>query len=392
MIKIENLHKRFGGLEVLKGIDLEVKKGEVVAIIGSSGTGKSTLLRCMNYLEKPDQGKITIGDISVETSKVSKKEIQELRKHSAMIFQNYNLFANKDVLHNVMEPLISAQKMKKEEAEKVALEYLEKVGMSDKRKQYPITLSGGQQQRVAIARSMATKPNVLLFDEPTSALDPEWVQEVLAVIRKLAEEHYTMLIVTHEMAFAKEVADRVIFMEDGRIVEDGPAKQVLESPRQERTRQFLKLVAGKEERYKIIKSMNYKDMIPMFIEADLEIEPDEEAPEGLLSCFEMFDKKSGKRIGGASLVKTCEEYVLRTVVIEKEYRGMGLGRILVERVIKEAREWDASRLLLTAKVPEFYKKLGFRIISRSDAPPISDCSLCHRFHNGCDSEIMEFRF
>lgn len=394
MIKIENLHKSFGTLEVLNGIDLEVKKGEVVAIIGSSGTGKSTLLRCMNYLEKPDVGTITIGDITVDAGKASKKEIQELRKHSAMIFQNYNLFANKDVLHNVMEPLISAQKMKKDEAQKVAMEYLEKVGMSDKLKQYPVTLSGGQQQRVAIARSMATRPNVLLFDEPTSALDPEWVQEVLEVIRKLAQEHYTMLIVTHEMQFAKEVADRVIFMEAGKIVEDGTPKQVLENPKQERTREFLKLSAGNvdENKFEIKKSMNYFDMVPMFIEAGLEIAPDEPAPEGLLVCFEMIEKESGKRIGGASLAKSQGEYVMRTVAIEKEYQGQGLGRKLVERVIEETKEWGAERLILTAKVPGFYKKLGFTVIPREDAPPISDCLSCSRFQNGCNSEIMELRF
>lgn len=394
MIKIENLHKSFGKLEVLKGIDLEVKKGEVVAIIGSSGTGKSTLLRCMNYLEVPDNGKITIGDITVEAGKATKKEVHELRRHSAMIFQNYNLFANKDVLHNVMESLLSAQKMKKEEAEKIAGEYLEKVGMGDKLNQYPITLSGGQQQRVAIARSMATRPNVLLFDEPTSALDPEWVQEVLEVIRKLAKEHHTMLIVTHEMQFAKEVADRVIFMEEGKIVEDGTPKQVLENPTQERTRQFLKLSAGNDEksRYKIIKSMNYDDMIPMFIEAGLEMQPDEPAPDGLLACFEMIEKETGRRIGGASLAKMYGEYVLKTVAIEKAYQGKGLGRVLVEHVMEEAKEWDAKRLILAAKVPEFYQKLGFEIISREDTPPISDCLTCPRFQNECDSEMMEFAF
>ena len=394
MIKIENLHKSFGELEVLKGIDLEVKKGEVVAIIGSSGTGKSTLLRCINYLETPDNGEITIGDIRIEAGKTTKKEIQELRRHSAMIFQNYNLFANKDVLHNVMEPLISAQKMKKEEAEKIAIEYLEKVGMGDKLKQFPITLSGGQQQRVAIARSMATRPNVLLFDEPTSALDPEWVQEVLEVIRKLAKEHHTMLIVTHEMQFAKEVADRIIFMEAGNIVEDGTPKQVLENPKQERTREFLKLSAGNDEKnnYKIIKSMNYDDMIPMFIEAGLEMQPDEPAPTGLLACFEMIEKETGRRIGGASMAKMYGEYVLKTVAIEKEYQGKGLGRILVEHVMNEAKEWDAKRMILAAKVPAFYQKLGFKIISREDTPPISDCLTCPRFQNGCDSEMMEFRF
>lgn len=394
MIKIENLHKSFGELEVLKGIDLEIDKGEIVAIIGSSGTGKSTLLRCMNYLETPDLGKITIGNITVEAPKASKKEIQELRKHSAMIFQNYNLFANKDVLHNVMEPLISAQKMKKDDAKKIALEYLEKVGMSDKLTQYPATLSGGQQQRVAIARSMATRPNVLLFDEPTSALDPEWVQEVLEVIRKLAKEHHTMLIVTHEMQFAKEVADRVIFMEAGKIVEDGTPKQVLENPKQERTREFLKLSSEcvEKDKYKIIKSMNYDDMIPMFIEAGLEMQPDEPAPDGMLSCFEMIEKETGKRIGGASLAYMYDEYVIKTVAIQKEYQGRGLGRILVERVMEEAREWNAKRVILAAKQPGFYKRLGYHVISRESTPPISDCLTCPRFQNGCDSEMMEYRF
>ena len=226
MIKIENLHKSFGKLEVLKGIDLEVKKGEIVVIIGSSGTGKSTLLRCLNYLEKPEEGKITIGDITVDAKTCDKKQVNELRKHSAMIFQNYNLFLNKNVLQNVMEPLVTAKKMNKNEAEKVAKHYLEQVGMSDKLKQYPATLSGGQQQRVAIARSLAVQPNVLLFDEPTSALDPEWVLEVLEVIRDLAKQHFTMIIVTHEMQFAKEVASRVIFMEKGVVVEEGTPEEV----------------------------------------------------------------------------------------------------------------------------------------------------------------------
>lgn len=390
MIKIQNLHKHFGSLEVLKGIDLEIKKGEVVAVIGSSGTGKSTLLRCMNYLETPDEGSITIGDITVAAGKASKKEIHELRKHSAMIFQNYNLFSNKDVLHNVMEPLLAAKKMKKEEAKKIAVQYLEKVGMSEKLNQYPVTLSGGQQQRVAIARSMATEPNVLLFDEPTSALDPEWVQEVLEVIRKLARAHFTMLIVTHEMQFAKEVADRVVFMDGGRIVEEGPAKEVLENPKQERTKEFLK-ISGKEtaeESIVIKKSMNFRDMLPMFIEEGLEFKPDDPDPEGLLVCFEMMDAASGKRIGGGSLAKAYGEFLIRSVAVKKAYQGKGLGKKLVEYMIEEAKSWDAKRLLLTAKVPGFYKKLGFTVIPREDAPPISDCTSCPQFHNGCDSEIM----
>lgn len=393
MIKIQNLHKYFGKLEVLKGIDLKIEKGEVVAVIGSSGTGKSTLLRCINYLETPDEGSVAIGDITVTAGKATKKEIHELRRHSAMIFQNYNLFANKDVLHNVMEPLVTARGMRKEEAEKTAIEYLEKVGMKDRLNQYPVTLSGGQQQRVAIARSIATKPNVLLFDEPTSALDPEWVQEVLEVIRRLAKAHFTMLIVTHEMQFAKEVADRVIFMDEGKIVEDGPAKVVLENPRQERTREFLKISASggqeQDDLYRIVKSMNFKEMLPMFIEAGLEFRPDVEAPEGLIACFEMIEKESGRRIGGASLEKTCGEFVIRTVAIEKAYQGQGLGKKLVEYVIEEARSWDAKRIMLNAKVPGFYKKLGFVIVPREEAPPISECTECPRFHNGCDSEIMK---
>ncbi|QDW73900.1 GNAT family N-acetyltransferase [Lachnospiraceae bacterium KGMB03038] len=396
MIKIQNLHKRFGKLEVLKGIDLEIQKGEVVAIIGSSGTGKSTLLRCMNYLEVPDSGSITIGNVTVTAGETSKKEIHELRKHSAMIFQNYNLFSNKDVLHNVMEPLVTVQKMKKEEARAQAMVYLEKVGMKDKIRQYPITLSGGQQQRVAIARSMAIKPNVLLFDEPTSALDPEWVQEVLEVIRNLAKEDYTMIIVTHEMQFAKEVADRVIFMDEGKIIEEGSPKQVLENPLQERTRAFLKLsnVENKSVNgtYRIIKSMNFEEMLPMFIEAGLEFKPDSKPPQGLIACFEMIDNSTGHRIGGASLARTYGEFVIRTVAIEKKYQGQGLGRKLVEYVIEEAKSWDAGRILLNAKIPEFYKKLGFVVLPRESAPPISDCLSCPRFHNGCESEIMKLEW
>ena len=231
MIKIKNLHKNFGNLNVLKGLDLEIQKGEVVAVIGSSGTGKSTLLRCLNYLEQPDEGIITIDDVTVDARNCTKKEINQLRRQSAMIFQTFNLFLNKDVLHNVMEPLVTARKMNKEEAREEAIKYLRKVGMEEKLNQYPSTLSGGQQQRVAIARSMAVQPKVLLFDEPTSALDPEWVQEVLEVISELAREHFTMIIVTHEMQFAREVADRVIFMENGVIIEEGSPEELFQNPK-----------------------------------------------------------------------------------------------------------------------------------------------------------------
>ena len=385
MIKIENLHKNFGKLEVLKGIDLEVKKGEIVVIIGSSGTGKSTLLRCLNYLEKPEEGKITIGDITVDAKTCDKKQVNELRKHSAMIFQNYNLFLNKNVLQNVMEPLVTAKKMNKNEAEEVAKYYLEQVGMSDKLKQYPATLSGGQQQRVAIARSLAVQPNVLLFDEPTSALDPEWVLEVLEVIRDLAKQHFTMIIVTHEMQFAKEVASRVIFMEKGVVVEEGTPEEVLENPKNSRTRAFLRLEKRKED-FKIVHSMNYEEMIPMFIEAGLEMEPNEKRPLGLLQCYELIDNNTGRRIGGASLVYMCDEYVIKTVAIEKAYQGKGLGTDLVKTIMQDAKKRGATRIYL--KVPEFYKTLGFTIVSHDEAPDISTCHLCHRYHNGCESEIM----
>ena len=387
MIKIENLHKNFGKLEVLKGIDLEVKKGEIVVIIGSSGTGKSTLLRCLNYLEKPEEGKITIGDITVDAKTCDKKQVNELRKHSAMIFQNYNLFLNKNVLQNVMEPLVTAKKMNKNEAEEVAKYYLEQVGMSDKLKQYPATLSGGQQQRVAIARSLAVQPNVLLFDEPTSALDPEWVLEVLEVIRDLAKQHFTMIIVTHEMQFAKEVASRVIFMEKGVVVEEGTPEEVLENPKNSRTRAFLRLEKRKED-FKIVHSMNYEEMIPMFIEAGLEMEPNEKRPLGLLECYELIDNNTGRRIGGASLVYMCDEYVIKTVAIEKAYQGKRLGTDLVKTIMQDAKKRGATRIYLNAKVPEFYKTLGFTIVSHDEAPDISTCHLCHRYHNGCESEIM----
>lgn len=387
MVKIENLHKSFGTLEVLKGINLEINKGEVVAIIGSSGTGKSTLLRCLNFLETPDDGTITIGSVKIDSHDYDKKQVQELRKHSAMIFQNYHLFLNKNVLQNVMEPLITAKKMQKEEAEKIARTYLDQVGMIDKLKQYPATLSGGQQQRVAIARSLAVQPDVLLFDEPTSALDPEWVHEVLEVIRDLAKKHFTMIIVTHEMQFAKEVADKVIFMDKGVIVEQGSPDEVLVNPRNPRTRGFLKLEKIKNE-YEIIHSMRFKEMLPMFIEAGLEFESDADRPEGLLQCYEMIEKASGKRIGGGSLAYTCDEYVIKTVAIEKEYQGKGLGTDLVNAIMADAKDRGAKRVYLNAKVPEFYKTLGYKVVSGDEAPDISTCHLCNRYHNGCDSEIM----
>jgi len=239
MIKLTGIAKSFGKNEVLKGIDLTVEKGEVVAILGPSGSGKTTLLRCINYLERPSDGEISIGDSSVQCRKPAKKDIQALRRKTAMVFQQYNLFRHKTALENVMEGLVVVRKVPKEEARKRSIELLEKVGLADKLDAYPSRLSGGQQQRVGIARALALNPEVILFDEPTSALDPELVGEVLAVIRKIAKEGITMIIVTHEMGFAQEVANHVVFMEGGAVVEEGPPKAIFQSPKEERTRQFL---------------------------------------------------------------------------------------------------------------------------------------------------------
>ncbi|MEG0238053.1 MAG: amino acid ABC transporter ATP-binding protein [Clostridium sp.] len=239
MIKVDNLKKQFNKIDVLKDISINVKEGEVVVILGPSGSGKSTFLRCLNYLEEPDEGSITIGDATINAPKVSKKDIHNLRKQSAMVFQHYNLFNNKTVLQNVTEALIIVKKFSKSEATKIALDALKKVGMIDKKDAYPSTLSGGQMQRVSIARAMAINPNVILFDEPTSALDPELVTEVLSVIKNLAKERRTMIIVTHEMSFAKDVGDRIIFMADGFIVEEGTPNEIFNSPKNERTKQFL---------------------------------------------------------------------------------------------------------------------------------------------------------
>jgi putative amino-acid transport system ATP-binding protein len=245
MIKVRDLHKSFGSLEVLKGIDLEVEKGEVIVIIGPSGSGKSTFLRCLNFLEQPNSGSIKIGDLDVDVRKASKKDIHSIRKHSAMVFQNYNLFKNKTALQNITEALLIVQNTEKNKAKKRAEELLAQVGLSEKRDTYPSALSGGQQQRVSIARAMAVNPEVILFDEPTSALDPELVGEVLGVIRSLAQKHMTMIIVTHEMSFAKDVADRVIFMDEGKIVEQGTPEAIFTNAKEERTKRFLKQVIEK---------------------------------------------------------------------------------------------------------------------------------------------------
>lgn len=240
MIKIENLHKYFGNLHVLKGIDFQAKKGEVIAIIGPSGMGKSTFLRCINFIEHPDKGTISIDDKKIDMEHYSEKELKAIRMKSSMVFQNYNVFKNKTVLENVMLPMTSVQKVSKNEAREKALKFLEQVELLDKIDEYPSRLSGGQQQRVGIARAMAVNPEVMLLDEPTSSLDPELVTGILDIIRKLAKEHErTMLIVTHEMRFAKEVADRVLFLDEGIIMEEGTPDEIFEMPKKERTKKFI---------------------------------------------------------------------------------------------------------------------------------------------------------
>ena len=238
MIEIKNLHKAFGQNQVLKGVDITVNKGDVVVVIGPSGSGKTTMLRCINFLERADEGTITVGDITVDAAKAKKKEIHEIRLRTAMVFQNYNLFANKTALGNVMEGLTQARGVSKEKAKEIALDALEKVGLKDKADYYPSQLSGGQQQRMGIARAVVLNPDVILFDEPTSALDPELVGEVLKVIKSLTDLNITMVIVTHEMAFAKEISDRIIFMDKGVIIEDASPDEVFSSDN-ERTREFL---------------------------------------------------------------------------------------------------------------------------------------------------------
>ncbi len=245
MVKIEHLYKEFDAdTKVLNDINLEINKNEVIAILGSSGTGKSTLLRCLNYLTVPTKGIIQIGDVRIDAEHYTKKEVTELRKHSSMVFQSYNLFKNKTALENVMEALILVQKKSKAEAEKISLELLKKVGMLERKDFYPSKLSGGQQQRVGIARALAVNPNILLFDEPTSALDPELVGEVLNTIKALAREGTTMILVTHEIGFAREVATRILFMDGGRIAADGTPEEIIDHPENERIRQFLNFISN----------------------------------------------------------------------------------------------------------------------------------------------------
>ena len=244
IVRTEHLYKDFDRkTEVLRDISFSVDKGEAVAIIGPSGTGKSTLLRCLNYLTVPTRGIVTVNGVRVDAESHTKKEIEALRKNSSMVFQQFNLFKNKTAIENVMEAMIFVQHIPKKEAKERAEALLRKVGMLDRRDFYPSKLSGGQQQRVGIARALAVNPSVVLFDEPTSALDPEWVKEVLQTIQEIAEEGVTMILVTHEIPFAREVASRVLFMDGGTIMEDGKPEDILDHPENERLRQFLSFVS-----------------------------------------------------------------------------------------------------------------------------------------------------
>jgi len=239
VISIRGLHKSFGNLHVLQGVDIDVQAGEVVCVIGPSGSGKSTLLRCVNLLEQPNEGKVVIEGIDITDPET---DVDAVRTRIGMVFQQFNLFPHLNVMGNLTIAQVQVLGRNEEEARDVATKMLDRVGLAEKANEYPARLSGGQQQRVAIARSLCMNPDMMLFDEPTSALDPELIGEVLDVMRKLAEEGMTMLVVTHEMGFAKQVADRVVFMDDGVIVEDGPPSQVLVNPREERTQQFLRAV------------------------------------------------------------------------------------------------------------------------------------------------------
>lgn len=240
MLTVKQVKKSFDGVEILKGVDLSVEKGDVVAILGPSGAGKTTLLRCINFLEHADEGELIFEGEHIDFAKASKKEIAAIRKKTAFVFQGFNLFANKTALENVTEGLIVARKMPKGKAVEIGKAALDKVGLSDRYDYYPDQLSGGQQQRVAIARAIATEPEIIYFDEPTSALDPELTIEVLEVMRRLAAEGRTMLVVTHEIRFARNVSTKVVLMEQGQVVEAGETRQIFEQPREERTREFLR--------------------------------------------------------------------------------------------------------------------------------------------------------
>ncbi len=247
MIEVKGIRKTFADLEVLKGIDLKIEKGDVVAILGPSGSGKTTLLRCMNFLEKADVGRMIFDDEEFDMAAVSNKKIHQIRNKTAFVFQSFNLFANMTALQNVTLGLKVAKNIKKEEAEEIGKKMLDKVGLSDKYDAYPVQLSGGQQQRVAIARALAGNPEIIYFDEPTSALDPELIGEVLKVIKELADEKMTMLVVTHEMNFARNVSNRVVFMDEGRILDDCETKVFFEKQRNERIKNFIASITQKGE-------------------------------------------------------------------------------------------------------------------------------------------------
>lgn len=242
MLKITNVHKSFGKNEILKGIDLTVNKGDVVVLLGPSGSGKTTLLRCLDFLETADDGEMEFDEIKTPLKNASKKTKLAVRRRTGFVYQNYNLFTSKTALENVMEGLVVARKIPKKEAVKIAEEALKKVGMIERKDFYPSQLSGGQQQRVGIARAIASSPEVIFFDEPTSALDPELVGEVLNVIKSLAKEGMTMIVVTNEMSFAEEVATQVVFMDGGVVVEKGTSEEIFTRPKEERTKQFLRRV------------------------------------------------------------------------------------------------------------------------------------------------------
>ena len=243
MIEIKNLHKSYDKLEVLKGINFTVNDGDVVAILGPSGSGKTTILRCMNFLVKADKGSIVFDGKEHDLANVSHKEISEIRKKTGFVFQNYNLFLNKTVLENVMTGLVIARKVPQEEAKKKAIEALEKVGMADRLDHYPSQLSGGQQQRVSIARALVYEPEVIYFDEPTSALDPELIGEVLTTMKQLAESGMTMVVVTHELSFAKNISNKVLFLDKGEVIENTDSKSFFENPTNDRVKQFLKSIS-----------------------------------------------------------------------------------------------------------------------------------------------------
>jgi L-cystine transport system ATP-binding protein len=242
MIELTNIHKSFGKEHVLKGVDLQVARGDAVVIIGASGSGKTTLLRAINFLTPADEGTITVGDLTLDARHAAKNQILAMRRRTAMVFQNYNLFKNRTALENVTEGLIIVQGKNSREAVEQGRLYLEDVGLGNKLDSYPSQLSGGQQQRVAIARAMALHPEVILFDEPTSALDPELVGEVLSVMRKIAKRGITMIVVTHEMSFAQDIANQVIFLDQGVVVEKGSPQEIFHNSKEERTRQFLKRI------------------------------------------------------------------------------------------------------------------------------------------------------